>query len=73
MMKKSQKIIIAVLLVIGLLFIVPFLIPAQMYLHKAEQIVSEKLGQPVRIGAVQVMLLPSPRVAASGIVVGAHE
>ena len=72
-MKKSQKIIIAVLLVIGLLLIVPFLVPMQMYLHKAEQIASEKLGQPVVIGSAHLQLLPSPRVAASDIVLGAHE
>jgi AsmA family len=73
MMKKSQKIVFAVALAIGLLFILPFLIPMQTYLHKAEQIASEKLGQPVTIGAAHVMLLPSPRVSASDIVVGAHE
>ncbi len=72
-MKKSQKIVFAAALVIGLLLILPFLIPMQTYLHKAEQFASEKLGQPVTIGAVHVMLLPSPRVAASDIVVGAHE
>ena len=72
-MKKSQKIVIGAVLVIGLLLILPFLIPMQTYLHKAEQIASEKLGQPVTIGAVHVLLLPSPRVAASDIVVGAHE
>lgn len=72
-MKKSQKIVFAAALVIGLLFILPFLIPMQTYLHKAEQIASEKLGQPVTIGAAHVMLLPSPRVSASDIVVGSHD
>jgi AsmA-like C-terminal region/AsmA family len=73
MMKKSQKIVFAAALVIGLLFILPFLIPMQTYLHKTEQIASEKLGQPVTIGAAHVMLLPSPRVSASDIVVGNHD
>jgi AsmA-like C-terminal region/AsmA family len=73
MMKKSQKIVFAAALVIGLLIILPFLIPMQTYLHKAEQIASEKLGQPVTIGAAHVMLLPSPRVSASDIVVGSHD
>ncbi len=72
-MKKSQKFLIAAALVFALLLILPFLIPMQTYLHKAEQIASEKLGQPVTIGAAHVMLLPSPRVSASDIVVGAHE
>ena len=72
-MKKSQKIVIAAVLVIGLLLILPFLIPMQAYLHQAENITSEKLGQPVAIGSVHLQLLPSPRVSASDIVVGAHE
>ena len=71
-MKKSQKIAIAAVLVIGLLLILPFLIPMQTYLHQAEKIATEKLGQPVAIGSVHLQLLPSPRVSASDIVVGAH-
>ena len=73
MTKKSKKILLTAVLVIGLLFILPFLIPMQTYLHKAEQIASEKLGQPVTIGSAHVQLLPSPRVSASDIVVGANE
>ena len=45
----------------------------QTYLHQAENIASEKLGQPVTIGSAHVLLLPSPRVSTSDIVVGAHE
>ena len=72
-MKKSKKIVLAAVLVISLLLILPFLIPMQTYLHQAEKIASEKLGQPVTIGSAHVQLLPSPRVSASDIVVGAHE
>ena len=71
-MKKSQKIVIAAVLVIGLLLILPFLIPMQTYLHQAEKIATEKLGQPISIGSAHIQLLPSPRVSASDIVVGAH-
>ena len=73
MTKKSKKILIAAVLVIGLLLILPFLIPMQTYLHQAERIASEKLGQPVTIGSAHIQLLPSPRVSAGDIVVGAHE
>ena len=72
-MKKSQKILIGAVLVIGLLLILPFLIPVQTYLHQAEKIASEKLGQPVTIGSAHVLLLPSPRVVASDLAVGAHQ
>ena len=73
MTKKSKKILIAAVLVIGLLLILPFLIPMQTYLHQAEKIASEKLGQPITIGSAHIQLLPSPRVSAGDIVVGAHE
>ena len=53
MTKKSKKILIAAVLVIGLLLILPFLIPMQTYLHQAEKIASEKLGQPVTIAWVR--------------------
>ncbi len=72
-MNKSKKILIAAALVIGLLLILPFLIPMQTYLHEAEKIASEKLGAPVTINSAHLFLLPSPRVAASDIVVGKNQ
>ncbi len=71
-MKKSQKILIGIAIVVGLLLIVPFLIPMQTYLQQAEKIASEKLGQPVSINSARLVFLPSPRVAVNGIVVGKH-
>lgn len=58
--------------VIGLLFVLPFLIPMQAYLHEAEKIASQKLGAPVTIDSAHLYFLPSPRVVASGIAVGEH-
>ncbi len=72
-MKNSKKILIAAAVVIGLLLILPFLIPMQAYLHKAEKIASEKLGVPVTIHSAHLFLLPSPRVAASDITVGKNQ
>lgn len=72
-MIKTKKIVIGVAVVIALLLIVPFLIPMQTYLQQAEKIASEKLGQPVSINSAHLVLLPSPRVVASGIVVGKHD
>jgi uncharacterized protein involved in outer membrane biogenesis len=72
-MKNSKKILIGAAVLIGLLIILPFLIPMQTYLQQAEEMASEKLGQPVTIGAAHVQLLPSPRVSASGIVIGKHD
>jgi len=72
-MNKTKKILIGVALVIGLLLILPFLIPMQTYLHQAEKIASEKLGQPVSINSAHLFFLPSPRVAASDIMVGKNQ
>jgi uncharacterized protein involved in outer membrane biogenesis len=73
MMKKYKKILIGAAVVIGLLVILPFLIPVQTYLHEAEKIASEKLGAPVTINSAHLFLLPSPRVVASDITVGAQQ
>jgi uncharacterized protein involved in outer membrane biogenesis len=70
MMNKPKKILIGAAVVIGLLIIVPFLIPMQTYLQQAEKIASEKLGVPVTINAAHLSLLPRPRLVADDIVVG---
>lgn len=72
MIKKYKNILIGMAVVIGLLFVLPFLIPMQTYLHEAEKIASEKLGAPVTIDSAHLYFLPSPRVVASGIAVGEH-
>jgi hypothetical protein len=72
-MKKSKKILIGVAIILGLLFVLPFLIPMQTYLQKAEAIASEQLGVPVDIGSAHLFLVPSPRVALNDIAVGKHQ
>ncbi len=69
-MKKYKKILIGIAGVISLLIILPFLIPTQTYLNKAERIASEKLGVPVTIASGHWLILPSPRVVASDITIG---
>lgn len=66
MMNKHKKILIGAAAVIGLLLILPFLIPMQTYLREVEKLASEKLGQPVVIPSVHLFLVPSPRMAADG-------
>ncbi len=72
-MNKPKKILIGAVVVIGLLIVVPFLIPMQTYLQQVEKLASEKLGVPVTINAAHLSLLPSPRVVTSGIVVGKRD
>lgn len=73
MVNKHKKVVIAAIAVIGLLLIVPFLIPMQSYLHQAEKLAGEQLGQPVTIGSAHLFLLPSPRVVANDIVLGRNQ
>lgn len=73
MMNKPKKIVIALLIVISLLLIVPFLIPLQTYLRQAEHLASEQLGQPVSIGSAHLFFLPSPHVTAHDIVLGKNQ
>src|SRR5688500_13767954 len=72
-MKNSKKLLIGVAVVVGLLFILPFLVPMQTYLQQAEVIASEKLGVPVVISSGNLFLIPSPRVALNDIAVGEHQ
>jgi uncharacterized protein involved in outer membrane biogenesis len=70
---ETKKIVIGAAVVIGLLLILPFLIPMQTYLRQAEKVASEKLGQPVSISSAHLFFLPSPRVIADDIVVGKNQ
>ncbi|PPD55578.1 MAG: AsmA family protein, partial [Methylotenera sp.] len=48
-MKKYKKILFSIGLIVIALVILPFLVPTQSYLQKAERIASDKLGVPVTI------------------------
>ena len=72
-MKNSKKILIGVAVVVGLLLILPFLIPMQTYLQKAEALASQRLGVPVVIDSAHLFLFPSPRVALNDIAIGKHQ
>ncbi len=72
-MKNSKKLLIGTAVIVGLLLILPFLIPMQTYLQKAEALASEKLGVPVAISSANLLLIPSPRLKLNGIVVGKHQ
>jgi hypothetical protein len=60
-MMNLKKILIGAALVTGLLLALPFLIPMQAYLHQAEKIASEKLGQPVSISCTFILFAHSAR------------
>lgn len=72
-MKKTKKIWIGILVLVSLLIILPFLIPVRTYLNEAEQMAGNKLGVPVTITSGQLMLLPTPRVLVSGVIIGKQQ
>ncbi|MDX1914151.1 MAG: AsmA-like C-terminal region-containing protein [Methylophilus sp.] len=69
-MKMSKKIGLGLLVILGLLLVLPFLIPMDTYVRQAERLASEKLGVPVTIAKANVFFLPSLRLSVSDVVVG---
>jgi hypothetical protein len=57
-------------LLVGALFIVPIVMPMRDYMPKAEQLLSEKLHQPVHIGKLSGRILPMPRLELGEIYIG---
>ncbi|MDZ4202531.1 MAG: AsmA-like C-terminal region-containing protein [Gallionella sp.] len=58
-----------VLLLVGL-FAVPAVLPTRGYANHWEQVLSEKLGQPVKIGGFTGRILPMPQVVLSDVALG---
>lgn len=50
--------------------VLPFLVPLASYIPEVEKQASEKLKEPVKIGALRLALLPVPRIVAKNIAVG---
>jgi|GEM_PF-249975 len=72
-MKNSRQFAIAGLLILVVLFVLPFLIPTKSYIPKLEQLVAEKVGVPVHIGAMSIAFLPTPRLNLEEVTVGDHQ
>ncbi len=62
---------IALLVFVAAIWLLPLLIPLDPYIRQAEQQASDALGIPVTVTSAKIMLLPSPRVVAHGVHVGA--
>ncbi len=58
------------LLVVAALAAAPFFFPLDRFIPQLTSLASEKIGQPVSIGALNLRLLPTPRAVASAISVG---
>ncbi len=62
--------VLSAVVALGIAAAVPFLVPASSFIPEVTAIAGEKLGQPVRLADLRLHLIPTPRVIASGIVVG---
>lgn len=62
--------LIGIALFVAIAVVVPFLVPLERFTPELSRVVSEKLGQPVAIDELQLHLLPTPRLVATGIRVG---
>ena len=57
-------------LLVGALFVIPYVVPLRDYMPKAEQLLSAKLHQPVHIGHLSGRILPLPRLELGEIYIG---
>lgn len=72
-MKKWKRPALIALVILGILLIVPFLIPMSAYTRQAEQMATAALGVPVKLESMRLAILPTPRINVSGIVIGESE
>ena len=68
--RKLRWFLIPPAIVIALAVAAPFVLPVSSLIPPLIRIASEKLGQPVTIAGLKLHLLPTPRIVATGIVVG---
>lgn len=57
-------------LLVGALFVAPYVLPTRDYVPKIETFLSAKLHQPVRIGHLSGRFLPTPRLELSEVYIG---
>jgi hypothetical protein len=70
LIKKYKKLGLSLLILLSVLFFIPFLIPTQTYLKKVEALATHALGVPVTIKALHFYALPTPHISLNDIVVG---
>ena len=57
-------------LLVGALFIVPYVLPMRDYMPKIQKLLSDRLHQPVHIGYLSGRILPTPRLELGEIYIG---
>ncbi len=71
-MKKSRifKPVFGLALLLGILLAVPYFLPLAQFVPRIEREAAARLGMPVRIGALHVSFLPTPRLGITGLRLG---
>ena len=62
--------IVVLVLLVGALFVVPYLLPTRDYMAEVEKMLSKKLQQPVHIGQLGGRILPTPQLVLGEIYIG---
>ncbi|MDO9012020.1 MAG: AsmA family protein [Gallionella sp.] len=72
-MKWLKRILLALVLLLVIAAVLPFLISLNDYLPQIEKIASDRLKEPVTIDSIRLSVLPLPHVMLSGITVGKNQ
>jgi len=62
--------IFLLVLLVGALFVVPYVLPMRDYMPKVQQLLSDRLHQPVHMGYLSGRILPTPRLELGEIYIG---
>ncbi|MEO6975649.1 MAG: hypothetical protein ABI144_07190 [Gallionella sp.] len=62
--------IFLLVLLIGALFVVPYVLPMRDYMPKVQQMLADRLHQPVHLGYMSGRILPTPRLDLGEIYIG---
>jgi hypothetical protein len=62
--------VLLLILLVCVLFVIPYVVPMRDYMPKAEQLLSAKLQQKVHIGRLSGRILPTPRLEVGEIYIG---
>jgi uncharacterized protein involved in outer membrane biogenesis len=69
--RSRKRFVIGAGIVVGVLLVLPFLLPLGYYIPRIERMASEELSDKVRISSLRLFILPYPHLAIGGIEVGA--
>jgi uncharacterized protein involved in outer membrane biogenesis len=73
LVKAARRAIVALVVLVVLALAIPFLIPTWSYIPELNALLSQQLGQPVAMQDLKVHALPTPRIIAYELRIGASQ